>query len=78
MSSRRRKRHGSERIKENLSVRIVRGARKQAAKKARASHRLSLNHQVVGPGASEAVNTSDAHPDTESPNTTTHKQERNT
>ena len=48
--------------------RLDRGAKKLAAKHARAAHRISLNHQSVGgPSASEPVNSSDAHPNTTNP-----------
>ena len=51
-----------------LARRLERGAKKLAAKHARAAHRISLNHQAVGgPSASEPVNSSDAHPNTTNP-----------
>ena len=46
-----------------MQCRLKRGAKKLAAKHARAAHRISLHHQSVGgPSASEAVISSDAHP----------------
>ena len=62
-----RKQHSSP----AMQRRLERGAKKLAAKHARAAHRISLNHQAVGgPSASEVSSTSDAHP-----NTTNHQKE---
>jgi hypothetical protein len=56
-----RKQHSSS----AMQRRLERGAKKLAAKHARAAHRISLNHQSVGgPSAFEAVISSDAHPNT--------------
>lgn len=54
-----RKQHSSP----SMQRRLERGAKKHAAKQARAAHRISLNHQSVGgPSAPTPVNSVGAHP----------------